>query len=151
MTRGKKNDMAGTGDTTAHLGAPRTREAFDTAKKCVTIYGVIGAVTLAAVAMLSISGHTVTTFMWVRAVILLAIAPVLHRLILGASQGARRSFERVRTLSVIMPIAIIGVDLIPGVCPAWYAGMQAVGALPLIGAAFLLNRPGPRAAFPRTR
>ncbi|MBE3010752.1 hypothetical protein IL992_16330 [Microbispora sp. NEAU-D428] len=129
----------------------RTHEAFDMAKKCVTLYGVICAITLATVAALSIIDHTVTTFMWVRAVILLAIAPALHRQIVGASQGARRCYERMRTVTVVMPIAIIGVDLIPGICPTWYAVMQAIGALPLVAVAFLLNGSGSRAAFPASR
>jgi hypothetical protein len=137
--------MVNTGDATAHLTDGRTQEAFDMAKKCVTLYGMIGGITLATVAVLSISEHTVTTFMWVRAVVLLAIAPVLHRLIVGASQGARRSFERMRAVTVTMPIAIIGVDLIPGICPMWYAVMQAIGVLPLIAVAFILNGSGLRA------
>lgn len=49
----------------------------------------------------------------------------------------------------ILPIAIIGVDLIPGVCPAWYAAMQAIGALPLIAVAFLTRGRQLRSAFPR--
>lgn len=136
---------------TAHLDYGRTREAFDLAKKCVTLSGMICGITLATVAVLSIVDHPGTTFMWVRAVILLTVAPVLHRLIVGASQGARRSFERMRTVAVIMPIAIIGVDVIPGICPMWYAVMQAIGALPLVAVAFILNGSGPRAAFPASR
>ncbi|MEU6412316.1 hypothetical protein [Microbispora sp. NPDC046933] len=132
-------------------GDARTQEAFDMTKKCVTLYGMICGITLATVAVLSISEHTGSTFMWVRAVVLLAIAPVLHRLIARASQGSRRSFERMRAVTVTMPIAIIGVDLIPGICPTWYAVMQAVGVLPLVAVAFILNGSGPRAAFPKTR
>jgi hypothetical protein len=132
--------MTNTSDTTtrtASLDDPRTQEAFDTVKKCVKLYGAVSAITIGTVAVVAISGPTVTTFMWVRSVILLAIAPVIHRMVVRASQGARRSFERVRTLTVILPTAIIAVDLIPGVCPAWYAGMQAVSAIALIGAAFI--------------
>ncbi|GAB3878716.1 hypothetical protein [Microbispora bryophytorum] len=137
--------------TTAHLDDSRTREAFDLAKKCVALSGMICGITLATVAVLSIADHMETPFMWVRAVILLAIAPMLHRMIVRASQGSRRSFDRMRTISVTMPIAIIGVDLIPGICPAWYAVMQAMSVLPLVAVAFILNGSGPRAAFPKTR
>ncbi|MEV4296741.1 hypothetical protein [Microbispora rosea] len=129
----------------------RTHEAFDLAKKWVTLSGMICGITLATVAVLSIVDQPGTTFMWARAVILLALAPVLHRMIVRASQGSRRSFERMRTISVTMPIAIIGVDLIPGICPAWYAVMQAISVLPLIAVALILNGSGPRAAFPKTR
>ncbi|MFC6880835.1 MULTISPECIES: hypothetical protein [Actinomadura] len=142
--------MLNTSDATTRLDDPRTREAFETAKKCVTLYGVVCAIVLATVVLLSISGQTVTAFMWIRAVVLLAAAPVLHRLTVRAAQGERRSYERVRAITVIMPIAIVGVDLIPGLCPAWYAVMQAIGALPLIAVAFLTRSPGPRAAFPKS-
>ncbi|MEU8276193.1 hypothetical protein ACFYOK_11510 [Microbispora bryophytorum] len=136
---------------TAHLDDGRTREAFDLAKKCVALSGMICGITLATVAVLSIADQPGTTFMWARAVILLAIAPMLHRMIVRASRGSRRSFERMRVITVTMPIAIIGVDLIPGICPAWYAVMQAMSVLPLVAVAFILNGSGPRAAFPKTR
>jgi hypothetical protein len=87
--------------TTAMLNDPRTQEAFDTAKKCVKLYGLICAI------------------------------------ILG-------------TVAANMPIAIIGVDLIPGVCPAWYAVMQAICALPLIAIAILTRGRQLRAAFPKS-
>ncbi|TQS18836.1 hypothetical protein [Microbispora hainanensis] len=128
-----------------------TNEAFDLAKKCVTLSGMICAVTLAAVVVTSIADHPGTPFMWARAVVLLAIVPMLHRMIVRASQGSRRSFERMRVLTVTTPIAIIGVDLIPGICPMWYAVLQAVSVLPLVAVAFILNGSGPRAAFPKTR
>ena len=66
-----------------------------------------------------------------------------------ASHGARRDFERVRTPTVVMPIAIITVDLIPGVCPAWYAVMQGVSALALTGAAFVIRGATLRTVYPR--
>lgn len=134
---------------TAQLDAPRTREAFDTVKKCVKLYSMVCAITLGTVAVVALSGTTVTTFMWVRSVILLAIAPVILRMTVRASEGERRSFERMRALTVIMPIAIIAVDLIPGVCPVWYAAMQAGSALALIGAAFITRGPTLRTAYPK--
>ncbi|GAA0380485.1 hypothetical protein GCM10009530_34020 [Microbispora corallina] len=133
------------------IGDARTHEAFDMTKKCVTLYGAICTITLATVAVVTIGGHMGTTFIWVRAVILLAVAPVLHRLTVRAAQGARRSFERMRTVTTVMPIAVIGIDLIPGICPMWYAVMQAIGVLPLVAVAFILNGSGPRTAFPTTR
>jgi hypothetical protein len=108
-----------------------TEEAFDTMMKCVKLYGAVCAITLGTVAVVAAAGPSVTTFMWVRAVLLLAITPVLYRM------AARRRFERLRTVAVVLPVAIVGVDLIPGVCPVWYAGMQAIAALALVGVAFL--------------
>ncbi|MEV4475175.1 hypothetical protein [Nonomuraea sp. NPDC049504] len=110
-----------------------TKNAF----KCIYIYGVFSALTLVTVAVLTIIGDTASTFMWVRAVILLAVAPLLHRLLTRAEGGSRTSLERVRTITTIMPIAIVGVDLIPGLCPPWYATMQGLSAIPLVAVAFL--------------
>ncbi|MEU9060671.1 hypothetical protein AB0D13_17925 [Streptomyces sp. NPDC048430] len=50
-----------------------------------------------------------------------------------------------------MPVAIIGVDLIPGVCPPWYAVTHVVCMLPVIRVALLTRGSALRAAFPRSR
>ncbi|MEU0632315.1 hypothetical protein [Streptomyces sp. NPDC005989] len=52
-------------------------------------------------------------------------------------------------VAVIMPIAIIGVDLIPGVCPPWYAVTQAVCMVPVIRVAFITRGSALRAVFPK--
>jgi hypothetical protein len=124
-------------------------EAFSTAKKCVTLYGAISAIVLAMVAAMASTGHQTTTFMWIRAAILLALAPLIHRLTTRAAAGSHQAFDRVRTLSTVMPIAIISVDLIPGLCPAWYAVLQGLSALALVGVAVLTWGAAMRAAFPK--
>lgn len=53
------------------------------------------------------------------------------------------------TLAVIIPIAIIGVDLIPGVCPPWYAVAQTLCMLPVIRVAFLARGTALKTAFPK--
>ncbi|MGJ5748733.1 hypothetical protein FB563_6285 [Streptomyces puniciscabiei] len=116
----------------ALLNTPRAQGAFDTAKSSLKVYGVLSTAALLAVTAVSISGHMVNTFMWVRAVLLPVSAALIYRMTGSASRGSRQAFERVRALAVIMPIAIIGVDLIPGICPPWYAVMQVVCMLPLI-------------------
>ncbi len=133
------------------LNSPRTQGAFDTAKSSIKVYGALGAVALLAVIVVSSSGHMVNTFMWVRAVLLPVVAVLIHRLTVSASRGSRRAFERVSALAVIMPIAIIGVDLIPGVCPPWYAAMQVVCVLPIIRVAFTTRGSALRATFPKSR
>jgi hypothetical protein len=55
-----------------------------------------------------------------------------------------RSFDRLETLT-----AIIGVDPIPGICPTWYAVMQAVSTLPLIAVAIITRGRLLRAVFPK--
>ncbi|MFC7304086.1 hypothetical protein ACFQVC_07640 [Streptomyces monticola] len=135
----------------ALLSTPRTQAAFDTAKAAVKVYGALGAIALLAVIVLWGSGHSVNTFMWVRAVLLPVVAVLLLRMTVSASRGSRRAFERVSTLAVVMPVAIIGVDLIPGVCPPWYAVLQTVCMLPVIRLAFLTRGHALRAAFPKGR
>ena len=114
-------------------------------------YTVLSAIALTAVAAVAVNGHTVNTFMWVRGLLLPVVAVLLYRTSLAASRGSRRAFDRVRALTLIMPIAIIGVDLIPGVCPLWYAALQTVCMIPVIAAAVTTRGPALRAAFPKTR
>ncbi|MEU9112802.1 hypothetical protein AB0D04_13665 [Streptomyces sp. NPDC048483] len=133
----------------AQLNAPQTQHAFDTVKKCVVLYGVISAIVLGTVAVMAFSGHSVTTFMWVRSALLLAVSVVIDRIAVSVSRGSRRAYERLSTLTVVLPIAIIAVDLIPGLCPAWYAVMQGVSALALVGAAFVTKGAGLRVVFPK--
>ncbi|MFF3736315.1 hypothetical protein [Streptomyces sp. NPDC002566] len=135
----------------ALLNTPRTQGAFDTAKSSIKVYGALSATALFAVIAVSVSGDTANTFMWIRAVLLPVVAVLVYRMTGSASRGSRRAFERVRALTVVMPIAIIGVDLIPGVCPPWYAVMQVVCMLPVIRVAFVTRGPALCAAFPRGR
>lgn len=116
---------------------PTTRPALITTKNSIKIYGVLTAVALLAVVVMATTGHPVNTFMWVRGILLPLIAVALYRLDVA---GSRRAFERVRGVATVLPIAIIGVDLIPGVCPLWYAVMQAVCMLPVIVVAVLSRR-----------
>ncbi|WP_424888856.1 hypothetical protein [Streptomyces sp. XH2] len=135
----------------ALLNGPRTQGAFTTAKNSIKVYGALGTAALVAVIVVAGTGHAVNTFMWVRAVLLPVVAVLIHRMAVSAARGSRRAFERLSGLAVIMPVAIIGVDLIPGVCPPWYAVMQVVCMLPVIGVAFLTRGSALRAAFPKGR
>ncbi|MEV0372668.1 hypothetical protein AB0I10_23030 [Streptomyces sp. NPDC050636] len=134
----------------AQLNTPHVQKAFDTAKKGIVLYGVVSAIVLGTVAVMAFRGESVTSFMWVRSAILLVVSVLIHRMAVSASQGSRRAYERLSTLTIILPIAIIGVDLIPGLCPAWYAVMQGVSALGLLLAASVVKGAGMRAVFPKT-
>jgi hypothetical protein len=113
--------------------------AFHTAKKAIRVYAVLSAAALAAVIAASISGHTVNTFMWVRAFLLPAVAVPAYRAAAAAAGGSHRASERLRAAAFVMPVAIIGVDLIPGVCPPWYTAMQVACMLPVLHIAFTLR------------
>ncbi|MGW1318322.1 hypothetical protein [Streptomyces sp. NPDC002426] len=139
-----------TPSSAAYHAAPHARRAFGAARSGIKVCGALGAAALLAVIVVAISGHTVNSFMWVRAVLLPVVAVLIHRLTVSASRGSRRAFERVSALVVIMPIAIIGVDLIPGVCPPWYVVMQVVCMLPVIRVAFVIRGSALRGAFPKS-
>lgn len=132
----------------AYLDRPETRRAFRTVTSSITVYATLSTAALLAVIAVSSSGHLVNTFMWVRAVLLPVAAPLIYQIAVSASRGSRRAFERVAALTVIMPIAIIGIDGIPGICPPWYAVLQVVCMLPIIRIAFIIRGPALRAAFP---
>ncbi|MGW5688379.1 hypothetical protein [Nonomuraea sp. NPDC003754] len=136
---------------TARPDRPHTRRAFATAKILVAAYGALSAAVLVTVAILSTTGHAVTSFMWGRSAGVLASAAVAYWLTVLAARGARWAYLRMRVITVIMPIAIIAIDMIPGMLPAWFVMTQAVCALPVAAAAFVVNGSRLRAAFPKTR
>jgi hypothetical protein len=103
-------------------------------------FTVLSSIGLAATAAMAVNGHTVNTFMWVRGGLLPVVAVLLYRLSVAAAGGSRKAHDRLRTLTVVMPVAIIGVDLVPGVCPLWYAAVQTVCMVPVVLAAVTLRR-----------
>lgn len=151
MTNSGNRKFSSDGDSAAEVASDDARvvDVFATVQKCIVIFGVVCAVVLATVAAVALAHGLVNTFMWIRAGILLLAAPLFYRWAVRASQGARKSVERLRTVTTILPIAIVVVDLIPGVCPVWYAGMQAVSAVPLVAVAVLTRRRVVQAAFPK--
>jgi len=123
-----------------------TTEAIATVKKLVLIYGIVGVLVLATVAGTTIAGGQVSSFMWIRAGILLLVTPVILGWASRAGAGQLKSLDRIRSVSIILPIAIVAVDLIPGMCPMWYTGLQGVSALALVAVAVLTRR-GPLGAI----
>ncbi|MER6304347.1 hypothetical protein ABT247_33075 [Kitasatospora sp. NPDC001539] len=133
----------------SNLDNSRTGEAFTTVKKCLVLFGVIGVVVLGTVAATAFAGQQTTPFMWIRAVIFPALAPLFLRMTARAEAGSYEAFGRLRTISTVMPIAVIGVDLIPGICPPWYAALQGLSALAVLPVAFLTRSGALKAAFPK--
>ncbi|WP_034089545.1 hypothetical protein [Streptacidiphilus albus] len=132
----------------ANLGTSLTRDAFANVRKCVSLFGAVSAIVLGTVAAMALTHHQATSFMWVRGGILLAVAPLLRRYVTKASEGSYQAFDRVRTLATIMPVALVAVDLVPGLCPAWYAVLQGLSALALVAVAVITRGTALKAAFP---
>ncbi|MFD1542403.1 hypothetical protein [Nonomuraea guangzhouensis] len=140
--------------TTAEAGYvnhPHTQQAFGKVKRFVAVYGAFSVAVLIVIVILSVTGREVTSFMWGRTGGMFASAVVTYWLAVLASRGARWAYVRVRIISVIVPIAIIAIDGIPGALPLWFVALQVAGALALVPAAFIVNRSELRAAFPKAR
>jgi hypothetical protein len=104
------------------------------------VYAVVSALALAATAAAAAQGHSVNTFMWVRGALLPVAAVLLYRLSVRAAAGSGEAADRLRKITVVLPVAIVGIDLVPGICPLWYAAMQAVCMVPVVVAAITLRR-----------
>ncbi|GAA2475502.1 hypothetical protein [Winogradskya humida] len=143
-------NMTHAATATAATAAPTAaQDALGVVATCFKAYTALSGIALAATIAMAGTGHTVNTFMWVRSILLPIIAVVLYQVTLAASRGSARAFDRIRAVTMILPIAIIAVDLIPGVCPSWYAAMQAVCMIPVIVAAVVTRQAALRAAFPK--
>ncbi|GAA2125592.1 hypothetical protein GCM10009759_77710 [Kitasatospora saccharophila] len=139
-------------DTDPGAGADaRARQALDTVRTCVDLFGAVGAIVLGTVAVMAATGHQATAFMWVRGAVLFLAVFLLRHYLRRAGAGDAKAFDRLRTLSAVSPIAVIGVDLVPGLCPAWYAVLQGLSALALVGVALLTRGAALRAAFPAAK
>ncbi|MCF3177010.1 hypothetical protein IPZ61_27290, partial [Streptomyces sioyaensis] len=130
------------------LDHPHTRQAFGRVRILVAAYGALSVAVLATVAVLAMNGHAVTSFMWGRSAGVLASAAVTYWLTARAARGARWAYLRLRIISLVMPVAILAIDVLPGTLPAWFILLQAPCALAIGAAAVPLNGAGLRAAFP---
>ncbi|WP_037366677.1 hypothetical protein [Amycolatopsis orientalis] len=130
---------------TIERGAARDRLGL--AKGFVAAYGVVSAVVFGAIAARALTGGEVSSFMWIRSGVVVASAVVSWWLLSAAARGSRAAYLRMRLIAIVAPVAIVGVDLIPGVCPLWFLLAQTGCAIVLAGAAVPLARL--RATFPK--
>jgi hypothetical protein len=126
-----------------------TRAAFSRVKVFVALYGAFSVLVLLANGAIATTGHgdAVSTFMWTRSSIIVASAVLIYWLAVRASRGLHSAYWRVRILSIILPVAIVAVDMIPGVSPLWFTLAQAVCALALAPVAFIVSGRRLRAVF----
>lgn len=114
--------------------------SLDKTATSLKAYTVLSGIALTGLAAVAAHGQPVNTFMWIRGVLLPIVAVLLYRMATAAGRGNAKALDRLRTLTVVLPIAVVGVDLIPGVCPLWYAALQTVCMVPVVVAAVLLRR-----------
>ncbi|MEV0677740.1 hypothetical protein AB0I60_14570 [Actinosynnema sp. NPDC050436] len=134
-----------------------TRDAIDrshalgTVKRLVAVYGAFSLAVLVTVVVLAFGQRDVTSFMWGRSGGMAVSAVVAYWLVVRAARGARWAYVRARVIAVVVPVAVVAVDSIPGALPLWFVAAQIAGAVALVPAAFVLNRSDVRAAFPASR
>ncbi|MGW4694653.1 hypothetical protein ACWEO1_19995 [Kitasatospora cineracea] len=121
-------------------GGSRSGDVFGTVRMWVDLFGAVGAVVLGTVAAVAVAGLPTTPFMWVRGAVLLLLVVLLRRYVARARGGDGRARERLRRTATVLPFAVVGVDLLPGLCPAWYAVLQGLSVLALVPVAVLTRR-----------
>ncbi|WP_199785837.1 hypothetical protein [Amycolatopsis sp. AA4] len=120
---------------------------FGLVKGFVAAYGAMGAAVFGTIVALAAADGTATGFMWTRSALVPVSAAIVYWLVTLAARGSRRAYQRARLIAVVAPIALVGVDLIPGVCPLWFLLLQTACAVLLACAAVPLVRM--RATFPK--
>ncbi|SFQ73551.1 hypothetical protein [Amycolatopsis rubida] len=126
---------------------PAVHGRFGLVKGLVVAYGAMGAAVFGTIVALAVADGTATSFMWTRSALVPVSAVIVYWLVLLAAKGSARAYQRARFVSIVAPIALVGVDLIPGACPTWFLLLQTACAVLLACAAVPLVRM--RANFPK--
>ncbi|SDS56827.1 hypothetical protein [Microlunatus soli] len=92
-------------------------------------------------------GVGVSSFMWGRSAGVVGSGAAFLWFAAAASQGRRWAFRRLQIVSIVVPIVIVGLMIIPDVAPSWFKIIQLGCAACLGGVAVVINAPRVRAAF----
>ncbi len=143
--------------TTDHVARPaiaETREplvqrVFRAVKIVVAGYLALGVIELLIVVGLAVTGHggAVNSLMWGRSGGVIASGLVSLWFTAAASRGRRWAYLRIRIISIVMPVVIVGLMIIPGVAPLWFKIVQLACAACLALVAFQVNGHRLRRAF----
>ncbi|MFB7011531.1 MULTISPECIES: hypothetical protein [unclassified Streptomyces] len=87
---------------------------------------------------------------WIRSIIVTAIAAVLISLAGKASRGSRAAYLRMRLMSTVAPLAIMIIIALPhDGFPIWMKVEQAVVGVLLLAVAVMVGRKDVRQAYPK--
>ncbi|MES9511951.1 hypothetical protein ABWJ92_37125 [Streptomyces sp. NPDC000609] len=87
---------------------------------------------------------------WIRSIIVTAIAAVLISLAGKASRGSRAAYLRMRLMSTVAPLAIMIIIALPhDGFPIWMKVDQAVVGVLLLAVAVMVGRKDVRQAYPK--
>lgn len=113
---------------------------FRTIKAVIGCYFGIAVIGFAITFLLRGDPQLVNQAVWVRDCFTLASATILYLLATFASRGDRFAFTRVRIVSVIVPLTIVALIVLPDPFPQWMKVQQGLGALAVVAVAVIVNR-----------
>ncbi|WP_370939432.1 hypothetical protein [Amycolatopsis sp. cg13] len=120
--------------------ATAAQRPFGLVKGFVAAYGAAGLAVFGTIVVLAATEGTATSFMWTRSALVPVSAVIMYWLVSLAAKGSNRAYQRARFISIVAPVALVGVDLIPGACPFWFLLLQTACAVLLACAAVPLVR-----------
>jgi hypothetical protein len=120
---------------------------FRPVKALLACYVGLAVLGLAAAVVLRDHPQLVNTAVWVRSTIVLATSIATYVFVERAARGDRAAFLRLRVASIVVPLVIVVVIVLPDPFPAWMKVQQGLCALALAAAAVLVNRSSLRRSF----
>lgn len=113
-------------------------------KSLVAGYFALGLAGLLVGLVLTEQHHAVNSAVWIRSGAMLFSAGLLYRFLVLAEQGKRSSLLRVRIVSVLIPLVVVGLVVMPDGFPVWMKVQQVLAGLSVAGIAVLVNWPRPK-------
>jgi hypothetical protein len=127
------------------------REAFLPVKVLVACYVGLGLVGLGAAVLLRDHPQLVNSAVWIRDTAVVITSGLMYLIAERAARGKRSAFVRLRIASIVVPLAIALLIVLPDPFPVWMKVQQGVCALAVAGVAVLVNRPAVARRFARGR
>jgi hypothetical protein len=126
---------------------PGAVKALQAIKELAAGYLALSVLTLATIVARRHDAHAVNSAVWTHGIIVTASAFLTLVFVIRAARGSRRAYLRLRIVSIVMPLAILGIIALPGTFPLWMKIEQAVCGVMLVAIAVLANNPRLRSAF----
>ena len=116
-------------------------QPFKPIKVLIACYVGLGVLGFAAAVLLRDQPQLVNTAVWVRSTVVLVTSALTYVFAERASRGDRMSLLRLRAVTIVVPLVIVGLIVLPDPFPAWMKVQQGLCGLVLACAAVLVLRP----------
>jgi undecaprenyl pyrophosphate phosphatase UppP len=127
---------------------PTATSRFRTVRALLGLYAGVGAVALAAAALLGRSHpEQVNSEVWTRGVVVVVSGMVLAAFANRAQAGSRAAYRRLRIVSAVTVGVLALIVALPGL-PLWMRADQAAAGLLMVAVAVLVHSRRARALFP---